>query len=58
MNDTPYIGNYVHSLYAEYNGYVDCIILTSDVSIRCRSEVRRVGEECGVMCRSGWSPHY
>lgn len=52
MNDTPYLGNYVHSLYAEYNGYVDCIILTSDVSIRYFTDVN-ISEGIFVAARTG-----
>ena len=25
---------------------------------RCRSEERRVGKECALLCRSRWSPYH
>lgn len=52
MSDTPYIGNYVHSLYDKYNGYVDCIILTSDVNIRYFTDIN-VSEAIFVAARTG-----
>src|SRR3546814_11761944 len=27
-------------------------------ALRCRSEERRVGQECGSTCRSRWSPYH
>ena len=52
MNDAPYVGNYVHSLYDKYNGYVDCIILTSDVNIRYFTDAN-VSEAIFVAARTG-----
>src|SRR6187399_3408158 len=31
---------------------------TRHVVLRCRSEERRVGKECSLLCRSRWSPLY
>ena len=29
-----------------------------DVTRQCRSEERRVGKECALLCRSRWSPYH
>ena len=34
------------------------IVDGDDVFIRSRSEERRVGKECHVVCRSRWSPYH
>src|SRR3546814_16172909 len=36
----------------------DGLLLHRDVLIFNRSEERRVGKECGSVCRSGWSPYH
>lgn len=55
MAQPPYrsLGNYIHSLYNHYNGYVDCIMLTSDVNIRYFTDAN-VSEAIFVAVRSGW----
>ncbi len=47
-----HIGNRVHSLYAEYNGYVDCVVITSDVNIRYFTDIN-VSEAILVAVRTG-----
>ncbi len=55
MSDVPfdYLGNHVHILYGKYNGYVDCVMLTSDVNIRYFTDAN-VSDAIFVAVRSGW----
>ena len=34
------------------------VVLAGEITTSARSEERRVGKECGVMCRSRWSPYH
>lgn len=52
MNDAPYVGNYVHSLYDKHYQRVDCIILTSDANIRYFTDAN-VSEAIFVAARTG-----
>ena len=40
------------------NGTAIGAIIMRRLEVRPRSEERRVGKECGVMCRSRWSPYH
>ena len=40
--------------YAEERGFFERF----GVSVKIRSEERRVGKECASMCRSRWSPYH
>jgi cobalt-zinc-cadmium efflux system protein len=48
-------------LSAQVNGItllVLAVLITWEAIQRLRSEERRVGKECDVMCRSRWSPYH
>ena len=50
-------GDWIESKDQDPDGDVRLIQL-ADVGDGFRSEERRVGKECGVMCRSRWSPYH
>ena len=44
--------------YDGYAWYRKTITLPDDIIKAARSEERRVGKECTVLCRSRWSPYH
>ena len=40
------------------NGEIEADEIVNSDALQLRSEERRVGKECGLLCRSRWSPYH